>query len=102
MLETDQTPRPIAPGPPLLTAWRQVETLFARPLAAKRFGGWSSGKSQDEGLARTPRAAAVVGEGHQGEEILSKQHDSDTRIICSNRRNVIGSQADSRKPYSTF
>jgi hypothetical protein len=25
--------------PPLLTAWRQVETLLARPLAAKRFGG---------------------------------------------------------------
>jgi len=46
MLETDQTPRPIAPGPPLLTAWRQVETFLARPLAAKRFGGSSSGKSQ--------------------------------------------------------
>ena len=46
MLTTDRTLRPIAPGPRLLTAWRQVETLSGRPSVQKRFGGWSSGKSR--------------------------------------------------------
>ena len=47
-LKTGRTPSSIAPGPPLLMAWRQVETLVGRPSAPNRFGGWSSEKSQLE------------------------------------------------------
>jgi len=52
MLKTEQTPRPIALGSPLLTAWRQVETIFFwATIRPEPFRGWSSGKSRIKGVS---------------------------------------------------
>jgi hypothetical protein len=43
--KTAHTPSPAAPAPPLLTPWRQVDTLLGGPSTTKRFGAWPPGKS---------------------------------------------------------